>query len=322
VVKDGQKVDELSVNNSASGRHSAAKLLANHLADPDKPEADTAIARLLAWAVQELDRAASQAGTPIADLLRDRVPKALQLVYRTDRGGLWSESLGKELMRSEFVTYSPTWLVEAANDVAGGVSRLGLLRIIASELGVIWCDMQAQLPLATGAALGHDTAAGRKFWEAMIRLWTVTQIFESRRSECESVTSKESLVSRVRSAGGLRRRADSSARSRWVPVHEAFDAWWRPAVLESGECVTLLAMRWALMGQVKVELPGVTDQASLTALGRKFGVIADPPAGLPDRLSGGVGRLAVLSLGMTNELFAQPDEAVASCGSDTPAGAQ
>src|SRR5262249_4904071 len=72
----------------------------------------------------------------------------------------------------------------------------------------------------------------------------------------------------------------------------AFDAWWRPYVDEHGEPRILLAMRWRLGGQIRVELPGVTDQTSLTDQGERYGVL-DPKPPVKVRLHGGT-QLAVL----------------------------
>jgi hypothetical protein len=73
----------------------------------------------------------------------------------------------------------------------------------------------------------------------------------------------------------------------------------------SGEIAVRLAMRWCLAGQVGQELPGVTDQASLTRLGERYGVL-DPDPEVSDILSGGKVRLAVLARGVTEELMEDP----------------
>jgi hypothetical protein len=65
-------------------------------------------------------------------------------------------------------------------------------------------------------------------------------------------------------------------------------------------------MRWELMTQVKVPLPWVYDQASLTDVGRRCGAL-EPAPGVPYRLSGG-GFLAVLCRALTEELLSTPPE--------------
>src|SRR5262249_52060114 len=80
---------------------------------------------------------------------------------------------------------------------------------------------------------------------------------------------------------------------------------WRPCVSPDGECCILLAMRWELVGQIGQELPGVTDQASLTNLGTRFGVLERDPS-VTTKLSGGQKRLAVLSLELTHEMIEDP----------------
>lgn len=310
VVRDDRPVDQITVTSSADGRASAAKLLSKHVGDA----ASDAVGRILASALERLANDAPMAlGSPdLAGLLRERVPHALQLSHRTDRG-LWSEKFGREMSRSEFIGFTPSWLVEAAMALTESTDRVALIKSLGPELGVLWCDLHQQLPRAAGADLGKDTAAGRKFREALVRLWTATRTFEVSRGDGAEVASRASLVSRVQTHAA-KAQGVPTGRGRWHEVQRAFDAWWRPAVVK-GECVTLLAMRWTLGSQIGFELPGVTDQASLTDLGTKFGLFFTP-AGVTDRLPGGT-RLAVLSPELTNELLAQPAEDDPGDASDT-----
>ena len=141
------------------------------------------------------------------------------------------------------------------------------------------------LPPLADADMGRDSAAGRVFWEAMVRLWTATRTFEVAKAVAgtagETTAARASLISRVRSQAKDYLAGSTSPRAReaWRPIQQAFDGWWRPDTTPGdGEIGVLLAIRWRLTGQVGVELPGVTDQASLTALGVRFGCIDPNPA--------------------------------------------
>jgi hypothetical protein len=65
----------------------------------------------------------------------------------------------------------------------------------------------------------------------------------------------------------------------------------------------MIAFTWELQHQIKVPLPGVTDQTSLVALGVKFGVIdSDPPTNA--RMGHNTVRLAVFKSDFIRPLLA------------------
>jgi hypothetical protein len=150
----------------------------------------------------------------------------------------------------------------------------------------------------------------------MVRLWTATRTFEVAKTvegtSGEAIASRASLVSRSKSAARefLNGRLKPQKRERWIEVQRAFSAWWRPHLAINGDgeekAIILLAMRWELVGQIGIELPGVTDQTSLTTLGTRFGVL-ERESPVPAILSGGARRLAVLALELTTELLEEPD---------------
>jgi hypothetical protein len=257
-------------------------------------------------------------GSTIRDLVTEKVPNVLQLVCRTDRG-MWSEARGVEITRTDLVTFTPGWLLDSATAAVdcprtaiGEIQRPALLRAIKSELEVLWADLIGSLPVAAEATLGENTAKGRQFRSAMIRLWTATRTFEVAKTiegtGGEAVASRASLISRVRSQAKeyLAGNVIPRPREKWRPVQNAFAAWWRPIIVPGeGSVSVLLGMRWELVGQIGIELPGVTDETSLTALGTRYGVLEKAPP-VTGRLSGGQGRLGVVSLKLTEELLAEP----------------
>ncbi|HLN29672.1 MAG TPA: hypothetical protein VK395_18140 [Gemmataceae bacterium] len=314
-------LDQIPLSNSATGRRQVVSLLSHHLgknASEHREKSHQVLGLIIAQGIELL--AGSQSideGRWLRDIVGPNASKSLKIVCRTDRG-VWSESRGCEITRADYLSCTPGWLVDEAeeavdapHDANGVVNRHMLLKAIKSELEVSWADLIDKLPLASGADLNQNTAVGRKFREAMVRLLTATQTFEVSRTvegtNGKSVAARASLISRVRSQFAQQRPGmRASARERWREVQKAFAAWWRPHVGADGELTVVLAIRWELVGQIHVELPGVHDQASLTSLGLKFGVLSEMPR-VPTRLSGGR-HLAVISQDLTQELFDDPSK--------------
>jgi putative DNA primase/helicase len=340
VLRDGTKVNQFTLSDSMNGRKEAARFLAQLNHEAGREKIDAALTGLILKAAESLDRPKAQGdgGQLIASVVAGLVPERLGLKARTERG-VWSETLGQEMTRPQFVGYTPGWLLDAAAEAAdaprddnGIVNRLALHRAIETERKILWSDLQGELEPAAKAKLGENTAAGRRFREAMVKLWTKTMTFEVAKTlegtSGEKVAARASLISRVQTQAeqflnGLRKPTPRECR--WTPIQKAFAGWWRPYVREDGAVVIYLAMRDRLCAQVGVDLPGVTDQTSLTYLGEQFGVL---DAALPDavktRLTGGV-RLAVLSLELTIELLddpasLEPDKPAEAKASDTVAG--
>jgi hypothetical protein len=302
---------EIQISSTLSSWDSAGRQLAQIDPAASRETTARAFAELIGLATLSLTPKGSRAGPTVREVVADRATQALQVRHRADRG-LWSEAQGREIPRNEFVTYTPNWLIDAAaaasdapRDPDGAPNRPGILRAIRTELEALWSDLYDTLPQASDTDLGAETAAGRKFREAMVRLWTRTATFEKTQTDQGDLVARASLVSRVRSVSAPYRvgTATPGNREAWREVQRAFSAWWRPEV-RGGEIRVLLAMRWELVGQVGVELPGVSDQGSLTRLGRRFGVLDPAPAAL----SGGAARLAVLSPRFTDELLENPAE--------------
>jgi hypothetical protein len=317
LMRAGNVVDHVTVSDSLSGRKAAAQLIARHRGD-DPGDGDgilDILARVIAWAVRELQQARESVdGETIAQVVRRMVPAAFDLQYRTERGA-WSEARGVEITRHDFVNFIPSDVmaacalaVDAPRDGRGEIARSALLHAILVELAVLWADISRELPHEVRAELAADSAASAKFREAMVRLWTAPRTFEVVKSmqagSSDIVAARASLASRANSAR-LALNNDPAAVRKWHEIQRSFAAWWRLAVKDE-EFVVLLAMRWNLVEQIGVELPGVTDQASLTDLGTRYGVlVTDPP--VTGRLSGGH-RLAVLSSSVTEELLGEPVE--------------
>jgi hypothetical protein len=319
VLRGSVVVDQVPLSNSASARRDARNLLALHLAQ--EPEAvkeiELVLTRVIAAAVEALGQKPPAAVVTIASVVASRVPEALGLTHSTDKG-LWSEVRGLEIGRTDLCSFTPSWLLQEAAkaadvpvDDSGATTRPRLLKSVKAELEVLWADLQDRLPTTTGADLGKDTAAGQRFREAMVRLWTKTQTFEVAKATDEggrdTVAARASLVSRVRTAARdyLGGKVGPGAREKWREVQKAFSSWWRPCLWSDGGFGVRLAMRWELVGQVGVELPGVKNQPTLKTVGERFGVI-DASPNVSQALSGGAARLAVLSEALTRELLEDP----------------
>jgi hypothetical protein len=335
IRRAGVAIDHVKFSDSASGRHEAEKLIACHLSSdaPERTLVADLLAGIVARAAEVCNRQGPREGKRLYDLIQESVPDAFRLAYRADGGHVWSEARGGKIFRNDFVTFTPGWLLDKAclatdapRDGAGNIQRPQLIRAVKAELEVLWSDLCESLPHQSGAELNQNTAAAHRFRESMVRLWTATRTFEVSRSgegtSGEGVAARASLISRVKSRAKDYHsgKVCPRGRERWHEVQKAFAAWWRPVVDDKGEITVLLAMRWELVGQIGVELPGVGNQASLTALGEQFGVL-DPSPGVSTVLSGGAQRLAVLSRELTQELLGEPVEEEETGHSDAGDGA-
>jgi hypothetical protein len=315
--KAGKVVYPFVISTAASGRAAPARTLAAQFLTDDAEAAgkvDAALIEVLAWADEHLRKAPAAAGPTVREVVKAAVPPEWLLTHRTARGA-WSESKQREVSRAEFIVATPEALLQACGgaadaprDLSGRPCRPELLRLVEMELKVLWADLVADLPLERDADLPPTSAAAAAFRGAMIRLWTRTQTFEVVKGTTEAgdVASRSSLVSRVLSQH--KKDGRPGGRTSWRAVQSAFDAWHRTWVDADGEEHVLLAMRHRLADQVGVTLPGVTDQTSLNDIGKRFGVLQDPPEKVPAVLSGGKVRLAILSLDLTRELLEQPPQ--------------
>lgn len=285
----------------------------------DEYSINDALRRLIAGGIVVMKQPQEKRGPSLAEIVAEIVPPSLRLTHRVG-ARLWSESFGREVAHSEVTTYAHTSLVEAARaawdcpvvEGTGEVDRHALLRALRGELCVLWWDLLASLPRAEDGDLGHESEAGRQFRAAMTALWTRAFTWEISRGNAgqgQETAERASIVSRVRSQYARFKAHTTAAEARrgWRPVANAFDAWWRPYLDDAGQEYIALGMRHTLPGQVGVALPGVVDQASLTTLGRRFGVIdAKPP--VKDQFNGGKDRLAIFTASYVEELLAVPSE--------------
>jgi hypothetical protein len=313
VSKDGKAIDQLTINNNPSGRKQAETALAVHLDPNDKASRlsiPVLLAQLFTAGAAIADRPRTQTGATVREVVRQNIAD-FGLAFRTD-GGAWSEKRSCEIRRADFVTHTSSSLMDAASEVddaprndKGDVNRLQLLKVIKGELEVLWADLMQSLPVASGATLGQSTAAGQRFWSAMVRLWTTTGTWEK---VSEGEARRASLISRAEStiSTGTFNNASGHSRNfkpinRWWRIIDACSAWVRTHVDDHGELQVYLALRWELTHQIRVDLPGVSNQTSLMQLGVQFGVL-DPNPPVPTSLGHGGSRLAVLSRTMTQQL--------------------
>jgi hypothetical protein len=312
--KDSEVVYPFGISTVDSSRQPVVKQLAAMLPDQQRDTIDRVLLSILAWGVAQLTQQCSTSDGPtVGDIVKEQVPKALRLACRTEKG-VWSETRGCELSRSDFLASVGEWLVEAAskasdaprNEITGEVARLQLLGHLKAEMEILWADLLTTLlPPPAAVDLGKDSERGQEFRRAMIRLFTRIQTWEQVRDG--QVVSRSSLISRAKTQ--YDHWLVGRGAVKWFRAQPAVDCWWRPWTDTEGEIHLLLGIRWPVMEQVGVMLPGVMDQASLTRLGTLFNVIVDPPpVGVPSRTTGGESRIAVLSLGLCGELCETPCE--------------
>jgi putative DNA primase/helicase len=333
VLNSGSLVADFVLSSTPSGWKGPAQLLSQLLEEDspndkiDKADITSLFRRIIADASQRADAPAVVEGPTVESIVKEKAPAMWQLKARTDKGA-WSEAKPGEVARSEFTSHVPDDLVEECGKAAdapkqanGTSARQDLVRLIQTELLVVWSSLLRTLPARADANLGENTAAGRQFREHMVRLWTTPGTWEIPKaadgtpSERIGAT-KASLISRVQSQKKewLRLGGSIAPREAWRRIHAALSGWWRVADVD-GEIMVFLAMRWDLANGVRQELPGVTDQKSLNNLGKQFGVL-DPAPAVSANLSGGAERLAVLSQSLTTELLAVPDDMAANPGAD------
>ncbi len=318
VLRGSQEVDRIPLPETASQRRPVAKLLLTYAGDTP-PSIDSAMATLgeiLIAARKALDGVQQDEGPKVWDLVAEKVPGALQLVCRTTKG-LWSEGRGGEITRSDFVSFTPPWLIEHAGQGSDAPRDANLvpigpdvLKIVKTGLEVLWADLYERLPTLSGADLGKATVAGQDFRNRIRRIWEAFCTGETFKGPSgEAIPIQANLLRKVKQkaqpylTGGM----NAGSRLKWEQVHPSMSAWWRPGVTKDGEVTVWLAMRWELSHHARVELPGVASQEDLHAIGEKFGVFNREP-GVSGRLSGGAGRLAVLDHDFAMELLAEPED--------------
>lgn len=327
VLRDGTTVNQFILTSALSGRKEVVRLLAGMVGGNDqatRTKIDAALGQIIAAATAQAEQAAQavpEEGATIRDIVTQRVLADIRPAYRT-AAGFYSETKGDDLRRQDFIVYTPSQLVDAAaeavdapRDFQNAVNRPSLVKAIQVELGVIYADLMRTLPVAADASLGVASNASKQFRAAMVRLWTIPGTWEQNK---DGYTARASLASRVLLRTESRMRGGAAAETKaWNRILDACSAWWRIGDRD-GELAPLLAMRWELMGQIKVDLPGVTGQRELYDLGVKFGCIDPNPPVSPFAGRGGM-RLAVLTQKLTEHIVdvvsefkdAPPDDAEA-----------
>jgi hypothetical protein len=321
LIRDGKPVDRLTVSDSAGGRKTAAALIAKHDGAGDRDQVERVLSAILAWAVEQLAKPPAPAtGDTVRAIVAARVPAMLRFTYRTPRG-LWSEAEGRELGRADLMGYVPSDLLTAAAAGCDAPEEFRpLLGSVKDALEVLWADLRQTLKPA--AELKEDTAARRAFHDAVVRIWKATRTWEVDRGKDRMTASRVSLAGIVQRDAAEYLSGNKPARPRefWRPVRQDVDAWWRPAVLESGECVVFLAMRYTLAEQVGVTIPEADNQKRFTELGLSYGVFSDTGC-VTDRLKGG-GRLSLVTQPVSLEILADIEPDPPSDGSSDTEPAQ
>ena len=93
----------------------------------------------------------------------------------------------------------------------------------------------------------------------------------------------------------------------WTPLQDGYLAYYRVGTFE-GTDQTWLAFRFELFDQVGIDLPGIRSSNKFTRLAKSCGLLAtEGRPGVPTAmLSGGKGRLLILSPDLINEILATP----------------
>jgi hypothetical protein len=284
VISDGRVIDQVNASGAANGRRQAADPIRQHqgdVTDQDRAKLDLLIAQMVADAAVLARSATVIGGATIRDKIKARVLGDLGCTHRTDGGPIWSEARGAEMGRQDFICNFTSDLVDDAatgtdapkND-QGQVNRPALIKAVKAELEVMWGDLMRLLPLASGAELTDQTAAAKKFRQAMILLWTYPSTWEKDGEHVKraSLVSRASERARQRLEGFRVGQRQVEGTKGWRRIIDSGDAFWRTDVVDR-QIVTRLAMRWHVAGQMRLELPGVTDQNALSVVGRQFGLI-------------------------------------------------
>jgi hypothetical protein len=285
----------LTVTTAASSRKDATKVIHKHAPHVELLKIEMHIATLMAKASEHAGKARSLEGEPLRVIVARIVTLDFAPAYRTP-GGFFSESRGQEIRRQDFVTFTPSHLIEAAGSAIdiprndnGDPMRTALLKAVQTELTIMFADLMRTMPPATEAKLMENSAAAGEFRNAVIRVLTTPNCWQLSREDGN--THRASLISRaadqIRAVGGVNETKE------WRQVINAVNLWWRKVATASGELATLLAMRWELFHQMKIMMPTVHDQESFVSLGTRYGVI-DPAPPTSSKTQHGTRRIAVL----------------------------
>jgi hypothetical protein len=296
IIRAGVPVDMLTVTTATSSRHGAAREIAKHVTNADPLKIDMALGQLMLLASEMASKVRVRDGETVREIVARVVTEDFRPAYRTP-AGFFSESRGQEIRRQDLIGYTPSSLVDLAESAVdaprrddGQIIRTALLKSIKAELEIQFADMVRSLPLATEANLAEKSAAGREFAAAMVRMLTLPKTWEASK---DGNARRASIVSRAASAITSHLTHNRKPTRSWIRVLDACNCWWRIGVLEDGEIVPLIAIRYELAHQIGVTLPGVSDEESLVVLGVKFGVIDSAPP-VSARTNQNSVRLAVL----------------------------
>ncbi len=313
-------VAHLQISNTVSCIANTARIIRDHL--PGDRIGISEVRRFVARALADahgVEHDASSCDTKALDIVMAAAHHRFDLRYRDGSGQAWSEADGRWIRRPEFTAYTPRSLLD---ELRSHVPELNLpdarlAPVVARLLGVAWATIGEELPPEEDVqGLDPQTKAAAEFRRAMIRLWTGLTTFEVAKTTDPATAAKSVTAARASLMSRARRRfEEGEVGGPWTPVQSAFDGWWRSE--PTGEMgpggqpkgVLWLGMRYTLMHQMRVKLPGVTDQRSLNTLAERYGISAAKTPGCPPTRFSGGHRLLVLSREFTdNELLTRPVE--------------
>lgn len=306
IRKDGVSIDEVVLTSSATGRRAAVRQIGIHLEEEDAIAIEMITGKIFADAVATLNQPkVALEGQTVLQVAARVVIEDFGPASKTSDGGIYCEKLGCEKKRQDVIHYLPSHLVtQARQAVNAPTSDAALYKAIEAALKTVWSDLQRSLPSMANANLGHQSMAAKDFRSAMLSLFTMTNTWEA---TGEGSARRASLISRAyeqiqQQQIIIEREGKYKYRPLWARILPGASAWWRIGILPDGELRPFLALHFTLMHQIRMPLPGVSDQKSLVTIGKKFGIL-DPDPPVPTRGEHGTTRLAVLAPSITDALL-------------------
>jgi hypothetical protein len=342
VLRDGEVVHFLNASSSTNGRKDAVRDLLRFLPG-DQQEvavAERAVDEVLVLGrKQMLEAPKGRTGNTIIDLLLVEVPRRWKLTHR-DQQGLWSETLGRSVNRStllELVVCSEILsqaaeCADALQDARGEVQLDKLQALVEKLAKVVYADLVGLLPPLERAEISENsgTRIRQALKTAILDAWMRPQIMgivrrQTTDNDSVQLADRTSLAQRVRKEAfhiGVAGNLEICGPLAWSQVQSSHSAWWRVFQPAEGPPQVWLAMRFDLFPATHINLAsyGIYDQASLTSIGRKLGLLATAPP-VPETIGHQKTRVAVLAADLVPEIVFDTSEESRPAGAKRPAPA-
>jgi hypothetical protein len=347
VYIDGAEVAPLKMTTSATATKDAARELGNWLAaqwgENDLPkktktelhqfifqvggEAKKTLATIKEIKNAQASQQQQPDGPSMQQLVIEHAPRLAGLAFRNEDGSAWSETMGRTIDQREFEKRVPSELireVEQANDypedAIGGSAPIGKLR---QYLTVAWTDAVNHLPREEQADTGPESAAAKRYTDAIVRLFNIRERWRKTFKHDGSEHSMDSatLAQLAREAVERYQQTHVTQASGWWRIHnQAIDAWCclTPRLDLAGNPTgevpdAWLGFRYELIHQLpKHSRPDIPNTRNMNELGRlasRYGIAAtedNAPAPFVKE-SGHKRRLIVLNRQLCDQILWQVD---------------